>query len=635
MSQFRPESIALTETPTDPPATVAGKRKIFFDTFGRLKSIATSSSSIIPAISGNISTGNFLTVSNGFLVDTGMNSSNLNSAITGAGRIGPAEDLDYSDGLFADFVTTTPVGTAVDRFNEVLKALAPPPAPLLSNITINDTGVAGKLSFGTSNVISGYTNVPGKDINSTITVGETLSDSSVMRGIFNATTTIDGDLNGSIPVGTGSPSAAYPARAFGDGDSGSIQLWVNGSQVNSVDLTSTTASITSSLNNTTLFVSPSTSVKFPSGTDFSTFKYRTGTWSVSPAAQRNGYNFVEVRRILGSTTTSNRFSWVVDADTTATTFASASMSGLSMTGSKYISGVQYHTGGTASYGITVNNARRNTYSSSGTAISHTETNCTITDSAFGNVANETVSDVISKTATVSTGSRLLNSSISATTSIDRTVQSDLTSTSASITGILLDAISSTSTATTDSFDDENYRVPSNISVTTTSGYTAGGSSPSEWDSTISLVSGISGYSNGLLVENGSLKYPTRGVNSGNYSGIVNGPAGNVNYNGATGNRVYLRFFHDSNPRQNFRFNLSVTSTSFVSVATGPSANNLTFEVLAPNTTTDGIINGVWKDAVVAYTNDNSVGCYSASNGATIPTSWGMTLGGKLQQTLEM
>jgi len=41
--------------------------------------------------------------------------------------IGAAEDGSYTDGIFNDFTVNTPVGTAVDRFNEVLLLLAPAP----------------------------------------------------------------------------------------------------------------------------------------------------------------------------------------------------------------------------------------------------------------------------------------------------------------------------------------------------------------------------------------------------------------------------------------------------------------------------------------------------------------------------
>ena len=54
--------------------------------------------------------------------------------------IGAAEDGSYSDGLFTTFTYETEIGIAVDRFNEVLKALAPNPAPDLDNINSLETG---------------------------------------------------------------------------------------------------------------------------------------------------------------------------------------------------------------------------------------------------------------------------------------------------------------------------------------------------------------------------------------------------------------------------------------------------------------------------------------------------------------
>jgi len=70
--------------------------------------------------------------------------------VGGSTVIGLAEDGTYTDGLFTDFTSTTPVGTAVDRFNEILKALSPAPAPDLDDIDGNDTGVSAELSFGSS-----------------------------------------------------------------------------------------------------------------------------------------------------------------------------------------------------------------------------------------------------------------------------------------------------------------------------------------------------------------------------------------------------------------------------------------------------------------------------------------------------
>jgi hypothetical protein len=49
------------------------------------------------------------------------------SSGSGTTVIGAAEDGSYTDGIFTDFVPTTPIGTAVDRFNEMLLLLAPTP----------------------------------------------------------------------------------------------------------------------------------------------------------------------------------------------------------------------------------------------------------------------------------------------------------------------------------------------------------------------------------------------------------------------------------------------------------------------------------------------------------------------------
>ena len=567
---------------------------------------------------------------------TGIQGGTGVQGMTGAASsvIGPAEDGDYTDGLFVDFVPSTPIGTAVDRFNEVLKSLAPSPAPALVDISINNTGTAGKLSFGPSNAIGGYTNVPTRDLNASVSTSDVItdgSDSVTLKGIFAASTTMTGNLADAILVGPGSPTAAYPAKSFGDGGAGSVELWLNGARVAVVDLTSTANAITDSNTNAVLSVTASTSNKFPNGTNFDVFKYRTGTWQILGAGQRNGYNRMEVRRINGTTVVANRYGWVVDANVTATTFASESLSGISMTGSKYLSGVQHHTAGTATYAVTASNLHRNTYSSSGTAVSHTGTRCTVTSSSLANIVTEAETEVISKTATVSTGSRILNQGQTVSTTVDRTVQSDLTSTGATAYALLLDATAASGTVVLENMDDEVYRVASNLVITTTSGYDAVGGSPADWVSTTSLVSATAGYSDGLLVHNGLLQYPTKGTNSGNFAGIADGPAGNVNYSAANGNRVYLRYFYDASPRQNFRLNATVTTASFVSVATGASGNNLTLEVLAPNTTSNGSTT-VWKDAVTSYTNDNSVGCYGSSFGSTIPTNWGVTLGGKNTST---
>lgn len=87
----------------------------------------------------------------------------VNNAIsdiaTATGIIGAAEDGTYTDGIFTDFVPTTPIGTAIDRFNEMLLKLAPAPPSDFSSATLNlvtSTFSARALTTGTpvSGVVS-------------------------------------------------------------------------------------------------------------------------------------------------------------------------------------------------------------------------------------------------------------------------------------------------------------------------------------------------------------------------------------------------------------------------------------------------------------------------------------------------
>lgn len=543
------------------------------------------------------------------------------------GKIGPAVDGTYTDGLYTDFTEDTPIGTAVDRFNEVLLNLAPPAAPALSEITFSTSiGVEGKLSFGSSNTISGYTNVgtvgggSAIDINGTFT---SASGSALRKGIYDASTDIEGVVAGSITADTGTPNPSYPADAFGDGLTGTLQLEVNGTVVHSVDLTSFGSG--NSLNgNGSGFknVSNATSVSFTNGNSFSGFKYRTADWIVAAADQRNGYNYVRVihNNSPTFTRTTNYFEWVVDDDTTATSFSVELLTGLSMTGSKFISGVEYHTGGTASYAVTINNLHRNTYSASATAISHpVSTNVSITDTALGTISAETDNEFNNKTVTID-ANRLLNESISVNTQVDRTVQATQTSSTKTINNILMDNVSDDATNTTETFNGESYRVASNLSLTLASSllYLDGGNDVL-WDQEESLVGATDGYDDGLLVHGGLLYYPNNAsvANGGDFANISNGPAGNPNYTGATGERVYLRYYYFDSTSANFILRLTGTGVSPVTVATGVTTGTgqVTIEALLPNTTQDELGLIEFKDCMVNFTDEDAIGCYAETYGA--------------------
>ncbi len=535
--------------------------------------------------------------------------------------IGDAEDGSYTDGLFIDFTPNTPIGIPIDRFNEVLGSLAPPPAPALSDMSFSQSGVSGKLSFGTSNAIAGYSNAP-------IDINIAYSNSGDRKGIF-APAVKSGVL---ADTTVAHAAGAYPANSFGSGDSGTLELVVNGVTVHSVDLSVFGSGNSLNGNGSGFNLSVATSVEFPSGDPFDMFKYRTGTWTVAVADQRNGYNYVQVTHSVGGAFTQT-YDWVNDAETTATVISSPNMDNLTMTGSKYLSGAQYHTGGTAQYDVVVNSAYRNTYSMASNALNFVPSNGVMTDQSIGNMVTEASAITITNALFTITSTRLLNSSISTTMTVDRTVQADInTGSYDSISGILLDNVADNATDTIERLNGEGYRMHSGLSLTNTNYGTGMNASDYDYDETVSLVGADANYNDGLLVNAGLLEYPTRGPNSGNFSTISNGPAGNVDYSAASGNRVFYRYFYNTDPKQNCNFNVSCSSTSFVSVATGPGGNNLTFEVLAPNTTQDGGATVEFKDAVVPYTDIDAIGCYGSSFGSTIPSDWGVTLGSRNTST---
>ena len=265
-----------------------------------------------------------------------------------AGVIGDAEDGTYEDGLFTDFDPTTPTGTAIDRFNEILKALAPPPAPELTTIDEDVTnGITAYLSFGTSNTVS-YANVvaigeeAAKDVNDEYTYSAAGND--IVLGIYDGTQTIEGTLNDQVLANLTSPSnlTNYSADSFKDADVGSLILELNGVDFHTLNLTSF-GSGDSLTGNTGFFnVSAATNGQFDSGVQFDTFKHRTASYRVDATDQIDGFNYIRVKHVKGASDTSstNYIMWVNDPDNSqivltnnAATFTGANIVELS--------GVQY------------------------------------------------------------------------------------------------------------------------------------------------------------------------------------------------------------------------------------------------------------------------------------------------------
>ena len=587
------------------------------------------------------STLNFASLSQGtattssYLALDSNNNVVLTSSSGGGGggttTIGDAEEGSYSDGLFTDFTNSTAIGTAVDRFNEILKALSPSPAPTLDDIGCNDTGTSAKLSFGSSQSISGYTNsntnagFSAVDINGTYS--STTSGNNLRRAVFGGSTTIDGRLNDDVSA----DGSNHPSDSFGDANQGVLVLEVNGVEIHSVGLTSASvgsgvpgSGSDSELNSSgSGFVSLSQtgSANFPDGTELDVFQHRTGRYRVHHSDQRNGWNYARViHRIGGTDNTTNYVEWINDPNDDALAASLGSLSSLSMVGDLRLSGVKYHTAGSASYNVDVDNAYKNVYSTSD--ITFNTTNVSVASQAFpsinhGGGEDETKKLQLTASATINV-TKILNSSIAVGVSVPHPLKSNLSNAeNKTISGILLYNLSNNSTTTSETFRRETYRILSG-NYAAQANVTDSGNA---WNSTSSLASNT-----GLLYFNERLYYPTDSdvPNSGDFSSISNGPGSNVDYSALSGNRNFYRYFTNTGASSQTNFRLTFagdSSTRIVPSTTNLSSTNIHVFVKLPTTSTSKATG--WLDLAVASASDENQ--LNDNDGAFVGTPSNLTI----------
>ena len=365
------------------------------------------------------------------------------------------------------------------------------------------------------------------------------------------------------------------------------------------------------------------------------FKYRTGTWTINSADQRLGHNYVRVYHQIGATEyDTNYFEWVNDTNTDALSASGGVLNTLAMTGSRFLSGVEYHTGGSAKYSVTISNAYRNVYSTSASAITYTVSGGSISPEALPSMTTAADDVVLTNKNLSITSTRILNGSISAAVNCHHPLKSNLgNGESKSISGLLLDSIVTPSTAIVESFNSENIRLQSvgNVAV---NGYDDQADiTTGAWDSGEDLGGANTGHNDGLLYYSSTVRYPTMGANSGNFGAITNGPTGNPDYSILSGTRsVYIKFQNNTgSARSNFRLSLAGTSTSFIAASSAPSGNNVTLEMKFPEgsiSTRTGWMD-CYNDFATGQWNDGN-GCRNATDGAgrALSTNWGITVGTK-------
>ena len=230
----------------------------------------------------------------------------VNAGAGGGSTIGAAEDSSYTDGLFTDFTTSTAIGTAVDKFNEVLKILAPSPAPGVQSInSTTGNGVTAKLSFGasapvtdvtSSGTAAGFGAVDRNGIYQAATSG-----AHFRKGIYN-NSDITGIVNYDIAASVTNGNYAYREDSFGNGETGTLKLELNGEIVHSINLATFTGAgnppngtdDTGVNGNGSGFLDVSVAANTLDGNGAnwgSIFRYRSAKYMIRAADQKRGWNY--------------------------------------------------------------------------------------------------------------------------------------------------------------------------------------------------------------------------------------------------------------------------------------------------------------------------------------------------------
>jgi len=309
--------------------------------------------------------------------------------------------------------------------------------------------------------------------------------------------------------------------------------------------------------------------------------------------------------------------WV---DTTAQTISAAAptVSPLSAT-TKYLSGIPYYTTNST---FTVSGTNSNTLFDRGYITNpmtlnleqFNETSVTPSLAQIGFSTPLAITDTIAgedgyaATATVG-GGNYRDMDVRATATY-RNPFTSATSTNSTAGTYRIDTYGNTSTDTSEPFDDEQYRMLGDEDFTDT-GVDEG---DSNWDSSDDVTT-ISGAYDGLVVYNGTLKYPTVNHSTGYY------PVG-PDYSGASGNFYYYRVFLATAAFTSGTITFSGWSNA-VSTIQGA---NVEVHLRYPNCTDYGNSNtNVWQDLGVDQTTFGGNGCLgSGSSGSSVAFSFGTT-----------
>lgn len=518
----------------------------------------------------------------------------------GGSTIGEAEDGTYADGLFSDFTTNTPIGTAIDKFNEILKIIVPGPAPAVDRINYTNTdGIETKLSFDLGDEPTGYTAVgttgsftTSVDTDDQYTVATSGEDFRL--GVYDGTQEITGVVNYHVAQQLKSTEVNYSHDAFGNAESGSLKLILNGSTVHTLNLAASgagnpntgSASDLNSSGSGFFEISVTASAQDQNGSEYDIFQHRTAKYVIDPNDQRKGWNHAKIIHEYGSTTYQTNFvQWFNDTDagSNAMTVTNPRVS-FTGQGSKYLSGVQYFRSASLTYRADVNNAYRFTYPTGNVLTFNVGGNLSaIAASALGNADVIDLFDtVLSLTkSTSTTDNTMLDDSTTISLNLTHPLKTNLSSTGSVTTDeILIYNIDTANSNLNEYFDVEDFRITTGA-YGTQNDVTA---SAATWNSQNHMTSsGASGHEDGLLYYNGRLYSPRQGANGGDFEALTNGPLNNPDYSTVNGTRNYFRKVQNTSgsPVRDLKITTSKQTRINSSTLT---TNNAKFTIKIPGST---------------------------------------------------
>jgi hypothetical protein len=542
-------------------------------------------------------------------------------AITGT--IGQAEEGTYTDGLFTTFNPETPIGTAIDKINEVLYYLAPTPAANITQVgTDGRGGVTALLSLGSSTGLPSpntysYSLVAASaglgaavDVNSSYTV--VTSSNNIRMGVIGpSAVVIKGQLAHNISANTYSNGVVnHSGSVFGDADQGTLGLYVNGSLIKSINLATDigtgnpgSGADTQVDGNSSGFIelSVTASAVQSNGQTFGIFQNRSGKYQVGTATQRAGWNYARVVHTIGSTTyTTNYSEWFNATNGVNPNANDVRIESVNLSGSKHISGICYATGAEGKYISRIDNFYDFVYATN--TISFTTTNTSISSQTVpspGSATNAHLAEIdltgSFQVAEASINAGTMSSgSITANFSVSHPVKTDMSNTGSITSSAFL--LYSASQLATNQFEDfvyEDHRLKSGSYTSQASSIAAG----NVWNSELSLTSSnaqYAGQADGLAFFAGKLKAPRQLTdNNGNFrifdaghaltgSGIYQ-----PDYSGVTsGIRTFYRAFRNQTGAvcRDFDFYLSGTSTTVVPTSTALNSGRIRVYAKLPGTT---------------------------------------------------